>query len=80
MPCNIYDKRPEVCRIYYAGNRIPECTFYFIGSRFDGNIQGQCCHCGQCCILYKDIFNIGSDFVKGVPCKYLDQGSNTNLV
>ena len=70
--CTIYKKRPDVCKKYpefYQNKK--ECSFSF--DKITGERKGICSRCGECCILYKDIFNIGSNFVKGAACKYLQK-------
>ena len=71
--CKIYDTRPDICRNYPTRDNsflLKDCSYKF--HRFKGPL-GTCNQCGKCCFFHTDIFNLGKDFVKGDPCKYLEK-------
>jgi hypothetical protein len=73
--CSIYEKRPEVCKVYpTVTHYIPsECTYYFAGAERRGSCD---CGIGACCATPRENGEPGGtplpDIAGGMPCKYLE--------
>ena len=69
--CLIHDTKPDLCRRYpeKGTGDILVCCSYSLNE--NGELEGECNRCGQCCFLVEDLMELGSIFVMGDPCPYL---------